>query len=67
MGGKGSGFASMSEKRRREVQSNGGKAAHQAGVAHEWTPEEARVAGREGGRATRDNRRAIEDFLHQDE
>ena len=43
------GFASMSEERRREIASKGGKAAHQSGHANEFTPEEAREAGRKGG------------------
>jgi hypothetical protein len=29
--------------------SEGGRAAHQKGTAHEWTSDEARVAGRKGG------------------
>jgi general stress protein YciG len=43
------GFASMDPAKQREIASNGGKAAHQAGTAHEFTPEEAREAGRKGG------------------
>ena len=45
------GFASMSEEKQREIASKGGKAAHERGTAHEFTPEEARVAGRRGGSA----------------
>jgi uncharacterized protein len=45
------GFASMDEQKQREIASKGGKAAHQQGTAHEFTPEEARVAGRKGGEA----------------
>lgn len=33
----------------REIQSAGGKAAHAKGTAHEWTREDARIAGRKGG------------------
>ena len=45
------GFASMDASRQREIASKGGKAAHAKGTAHEWTPDEARVAGRKGGEA----------------
>jgi general stress protein YciG len=48
--GKGRGFASMSEERRREIASIGGTEAHARGTAHEWTSEEAREAGRKGGK-----------------
>lgn len=51
------GFASMSSARQREIASQGGKAAHQKGLAHEWTKMEARDAGRKGGIATHRNRR----------
>ncbi len=50
------GFASMSRERQREIASKGGKAAHQKGTAHEWTPEEARIAGRKGGQISRGGR-----------
>jgi general stress protein YciG len=43
------GFASMDEEKQREIASKGGKAAHEKGKAHEFTPEEAREAGRKGG------------------
>ena len=43
------GFASMDPARQREIASKGGRAAHEKGTAHEWTPEEAREAGRKGG------------------
>ena len=43
------GFASMDERRRREIASEGGKASHQRGHAHEFSSEEARMAGRKGG------------------
>jgi uncharacterized protein len=51
------GFAGMDEGRMREVARMGGKAAHSAGTAHEFTSEEARIAGRKGGRASRVQRR----------
>jgi general stress protein YciG len=43
------GFASMSPEKQRAIASKGGRAAHQKGTAHEWTPEEAKAAGRLGG------------------
>ena len=43
------GFASMDLGKQREIASKGGKAAHAQGRAHEFTPDEARVAGRKGG------------------
>lgn len=52
------GFASMSPTRQRKIASQGGKVAHQQGVAHEWTKEEAREAGRKGGIVSHRNRRA---------
>jgi len=39
----------MDVNRQREIASKGGRAAHQKGTAHEWTSDEARVAGRKGG------------------
>jgi general stress protein YciG len=51
------GFASVDPAKRREIASKGGKAAHEKGTAHEWTSEEARVAGRKGGKASYKNRR----------
>lgn len=49
--GKGRGFAGMHPDRQREIASKGGKRAHELGVAHTWTSEEARKAGSLGGRA----------------
>ena len=43
------GFASMTEAMRREIAGKGGRAAHAKGTAHEFTPDEAREAGRRGG------------------
>ncbi len=45
------GFASMDPQRQREIASEGGRAAHEKGTAHEFTSEEAREAGRKGGQA----------------
>lgn len=50
------GFASMAPEKQREIASKGGRAAHQKGTAHEWTAEEARVAGRKGGQISRGGR-----------
>ena len=43
------GFASMDKAKQREIASKGGHAAHAKGTAHEFTPDEARRAGRKGG------------------
>jgi uncharacterized protein len=45
------GFAAMSAEKQKEIASKGGRAAHQQGVAHEWSTEEARAAGKKGGQA----------------
>ena len=55
------GFASMSPERQREIASKGGRAAHAKGTAHEWTPEEARSAGRKGGQVSRGGRGRLVD------
>lgn len=47
--GGGRGFAGMSEEKRREIASKGGKAAHESGNANEFTSESGREAGRKGG------------------
>ena len=52
----GRGFAAMPEAEQREIARKGGRAAHQKGTAHEFTPEEAVEAGRKGGRAVSQNR-----------
>src|SRR4051812_3228231 len=43
------GFASMDPAKQREIASKGGRAAHEKGTAHEWSSDEAKVAGRKGG------------------
>lgn len=43
------GFAAIPKERVSEIASMGGIAAHRVGTAHEFTPEEARAAGRKGG------------------
>ena len=45
------GFASMDSAKQKEIASKGGRAAHAKGTAHEFTSDEARVAGRKGGEA----------------
>ncbi len=55
------GFAAMSPERQREIASQGGRAAHQQGVAHEWSAEEAREAGKKGGQASGKRRMSEKD------
>ncbi len=43
------GFASLDEEQQRKVASEGGKATHERGTAHEFDSEEARRAGKKGG------------------
>jgi general stress protein YciG len=50
------GFASMDPEKQREIASKGGKAAHERGTAHEFTSDEARDAGRKGGKSVSQNR-----------
>ncbi len=54
--GGGRGFAGMDESRQREIASQGGRAAHESGHAHEFSSEEAREAGRRGGEAVSQDR-----------
>ncbi|MEK7175913.1 MAG: KGG domain-containing protein [Patescibacteria group bacterium] len=54
MGGRG--FAGMSEEKRKQIASKGGKAAHESGKANEFDSETGREAGRKGGQAGRENR-----------
>jgi len=50
------GFAAMDPAAHRALCSKGGKAAHAKGVGHEWTPEQAREAGRKGGQKVAQDR-----------
>jgi len=50
------GFASMDEDKQRAIASKGGRAAHASGNAHQFSPDEARVAGRKGGEAISQDR-----------
>jgi len=43
------GFAAMSPEQQRAIASKGGKSAHAQGVAHEFSSEEAKIAGKKGG------------------
>lgn len=50
------GFASMPREKQRMLAAKGGRAAHVKGVAHEWTSETAKIAGRKGGMISRGGR-----------
>lgn len=57
------GFASMDPARVKEIASKGGVAAHEKGTAHEFTTEEARIAGKKGGLSTLGrSRRQADDY-----
>jgi hypothetical protein len=45
------GFATFSPEKRRELSSKGGKRCHELGLAHQFTKEEAAIAGKKGGLA----------------
>lgn len=53
------GFACMTPDARKRIASLGGKAAHVAGKAHEWTAAEASAAGRKGGAAKHAHRAQV--------
>jgi general stress protein YciG len=61
------GFAAMDRKLVSDIARRGGKAAHSAGTAHEFTTEEARIAGQKGGRATHARRRRTKAELPEHE
>jgi general stress protein YciG len=46
----------MDPEKQREIARKGGRAAHEKGTAHEFTPDEARAAGRKGGERVSANR-----------
>lgn len=50
------GFASMDSEKQREIARKGGRAAHEKKTAHQFTPDEAREAGRKGGQRVSQNR-----------
>lgn len=45
------GFAAMDVEKQKEIARKGGRAAHEQGVAHEWSSQEAREAGKKGGQS----------------
>lgn len=47
------GFASMDAEKQRAIASQGGRAAHASGNAHQFSSAEAREAGRKGGQNSR--------------
>jgi general stress protein YciG len=51
------GFASMDPEQQREISREGGKASHEKGTGHEWNSQEAREAGKKGGKASGGGRR----------
>lgn len=50
------GFAAMDSEKQKRIASEGGRAAHRQGVAHEWNRDEAKEAGRKGGQIVSQNR-----------
>lgn len=54
------GFASMDPVLHRQIASQGGIRAHELGRAHQFTSEEAREAGRKGGRIAAQRRQAMQ-------
>lgn len=55
-GKSGKGFAGMDPEKQRAISSKGGKAAHEKGKAHIFTPEEAKIAGSKGGQKVSQDR-----------
>ena len=47
----------MDPEKQREIARKGGKIAHLRGNAHEFTPEEARAAGKKGGQTVSRDRK----------
>ena len=47
------GFAAMSPEQQRRIASEGGRASHESGRGHRFSSDEAREAGRKGGRISR--------------
>ena len=50
------GFGALDSDTQRAIASKGGKAAHEAGVAHEYDSDEARAAGKKGGKKVAQDR-----------
>lgn len=57
----------MDPQRQREIASAGGRAAHRQGVAHEWTSDEAREAGRKGGQHSHGGGRSSQRSQNEDQ
>jgi general stress protein YciG len=51
------GFNTMDPRRHAEISRMGGRKAHELGVAHRWTSDEAAEAGSKGGTASAKTRR----------
>jgi general stress protein YciG len=51
----------MDRDKQKVIASQGGRAAHQKGTAHEWTSEDAMLAGRKGGLTTARRRRELQE------
>jgi hypothetical protein len=47
----------MDPEKHKAIASMGGRAVHQLGLAHEFTSEEARIAGAKGGKAIKNRYR----------
>ncbi len=56
------GFAAMDREKQRAIASKGGHASHEKGTAHEFTIDEARLAGRKGGEAISGNRQHMSEI-----
>lgn len=56
------GFAAMDGTRQRQIASLGGRTAHKRGQAHQFTSEEARLAGRKGGESVSRDRDYMADI-----
>ena len=54
------GFAAMSPEQQRRIASEGGRASHQSGRGHRFSPEEAREAGRKGGQISRRGKKKVD-------
>jgi uncharacterized protein len=64
------GFAILKERnpgRLATIASEGGKSAHKAGTAHEFTSEEAKAAGRKGGLASQASRKKLREIVAETE
>jgi general stress protein YciG len=57
----------MTAEKVRNISRKGGTAAHEKGTAHEWDREEARKAGRLGGRRSGRKRKIHPEDLPDDE